>query len=129
MKESVNALILVSTIALFTISCKDEPAPVSLIGTWILSSTIVSNCDDPIDNSTDTCTTNCEWVFTETRITFEIISLPFAYTTDANTLFIHFTNNLIVEYNYFISGSTLTLTTMDNPSVGCLSVSTFTRKG
>lgn len=130
MKTS-KSIFLMALIIIFFEGCnKDDPAPVSLIGTWILISEVASDCIDPADNFTDSCSgAYCEeWIFSETSISVGIYSS--SYTKSGNKLLVTVSPGVINEGIYSISGSTLTLTYQDSPADGgCKNVSTFTKKG
>ena len=126
MKKTLTFLALT---LLFLGCSEDEPTPASLVGTWVFTSHVSSNCADPKWNNTDTCSdSSCfEIVISATSITSD--TEVFTYTTSGNNLTAT-EGGLTLEFTYSISGSILTLTSQDSPAEGgCKNVETYTRKG
>lgn len=112
---------------LFERCSKDDPAPdqsAELIGAWENVSFVTSNCKDPSNNGTTTCTSSCEiLVFTSTTFTLDGDG-PYNYTTSGNSITIAFGGSQTA--NYSISGETLTFSDQDSPADGgCKNVSTY----
>ena len=127
MKSSKNILVMALMVLFFEGCNKDDPAPdqsAELIGSWEAVSFVSSNCKDPLDNGTTTCTSFCEiLVFTATTVTFDGEG-PYNYTTNGNSMTIDFGDDETITY--FISGTTLTFTNQDSPADGgCKNVSTY----
>ncbi len=75
MRKLFVLLLAMPCIILLLISCKDDddvnPADL-LVGSWQFVSYVSSECVDPDDNESETCTTGCEiTVFTKDMVTFE----------------------------------------------------------
>ncbi len=76
MKRSLVFLLLLSVAALFTTSCKDDddnsnPANL-IIGSWKMVSYVATECVDPTENGTETCSTSCEvTIVTKDTVTFK----------------------------------------------------------
>ncbi len=127
MKTSKNILLIALMFLVFEGCNKDDPGPdqsAELIGAWEAVSFVSSNCKDPSENGTTTCTSFCEiLVFTSTTVTFDGDG-PFNYTTSGNSLTIDFGGSQTGTYS--ISASTLTFTGQDSPADGgCKNVSTY----
>ncbi len=120
-------LLLVSAIAC---SKKEDPAP-SIVGTWKSSTEIKSNCTDPNDNGTQTCTTDCFTItFTASTFTLTIPGLGGLngnYTTSGSTLTLTVSGGSPTSGTYALTATTLTLTTTDSSS-GCTVVDTLIRQ-
>jgi hypothetical protein len=131
MKIIKSILILLSVAAMATMfdGCNDdneEPSQAELlIGSWQIVSDVVSECTDPNDNYSETCTSSCEtMVISKTEITMD--GLTFTYTVNGNTLSINMGSGVTLTVNFVVSGSTLTITLKDSLADGnCKYVATY----
>jgi hypothetical protein len=130
----IRPLIIILTIAamvnLFN-GCnndKEDPAPTQaelLIGTWQFTNGVVSECTDPLDNYTETCTTECETIVV-TSSTVTMLGDSYPYTINGNNLSINMGSGLTLTVNFVVSGSTLTITLKDSAEDGnCKYVSNY----
>lgn len=64
MKRLSGYMMLLLVILVTNCSKKSDPAPANLTGSWKETSAVFSSCDNPSDNRTETCSTNCPvWEF------------------------------------------------------------------
>jgi len=110
MKRSLVFLLLLSVAALFTTSCKDDddnsnPANL-IIGSWKMVSYVATECVDPTENGTETCSTSCEvTIVTKDTVTFEG-ETPESYTIDGNKITIG-TGSGAYTYEFSVTETTL----------------------
>ncbi|MBX2943130.1 MAG: hypothetical protein KF860_12370 [Cyclobacteriaceae bacterium] len=113
MKKLLTIFLLLFTVSLFTTSCKDDddssnPADL-IVGSWQFVSSVATECTNPADNESDTCTTNCEiTIFTKDTVTFAG-DTPEPYSMDGNKITFG-TGSGADTYELSITGSTLTVT-------------------
>lgn len=127
-KRIFSMMTIAAMVILFIGCSKDDDKPANpLIGSWKLISEVVSECTDPDDNYTDSCTTDCEiFIFTATTVSIDGDSYP--YTVSGNTIIIDFGSGISLSINYVVAGTTLTLTIKDSPQDGsCKNVYTFSK--
>lgn len=126
MKKYILKLSYFTIVCLFVVSCKkDDPAPVNLLlGTWTETSEVISGCTDPLDNSTDTCTSACSTlVFTETTVSGD--GSTETYTKTDTTLSI-VSGSITFTVSYTVTGTTLVITQQDSADFGnCKTVTTY----
>lgn len=126
MKKSILQLSLFAIVFLCVLSCKDDPTPPSLVGTWTETSSVASGCDDPSDNESVTCTTGCEViVISATTITSDGDSQ--SYTKTATTISV---TDGPISYTvaYTVTETTLVITQEGSALTdGCKYVTTYKR--
>ena len=135
MKKALTFLVF----GLFLFGCSEDElahAP-SLIGTWIFSSHVSSECINPGDNYTEFCSgASCfEVVISANTILNDNGGIYVSYTTNGNKLTTTALGGLQIEFTYSVSETTLTLTSKGGSfsdylaDGGCKNVETYTRKG
>jgi hypothetical protein len=124
MKKAILQFSYVAVVCLCIISCKDDPAPPSIVGTWTETSYVVSGCDDPTENESETCTSSCDViVITDTTISSDGDTQT--YTKTGTTITVVY-GSISVTASYTVTETTLVLT-QDDDFGGCKYVSTFKR--
>lgn len=113
MKKLLVFVLVLSTVSLFTTSCKDDeesanPADL-IVGSWQFVGHVATECADPADNESETCTTNCDiTIFTKDTVTFEG-DTPEPYSIDGNKITFG-TGSGTETYEFSITASTLIVT-------------------
>jgi hypothetical protein len=108
MKNYIKLLLIVFAIPMAISSCKDDDEGGSPIGTWKTSSYTNTECADPDDNGSITCTSNCEVIIiTENSIKFGSDPAE-PLTISGNTFTVDGESGTFVA-----TGSTLTITFKD----------------
>ncbi len=122
-------------VAIFS-SCGDDEKPDALFATWALTSESATNCDDPLDNysETYTCTANecIKATFTSNgTVTLEVtdsgskVTFSGTFTRNGNQITLCFFGDC-ETMNFSISGTTLTFTYEDG--FGCNVSETYTKQ-
>ncbi|MBL7851259.1 MAG: lipocalin family protein [Cyclobacteriaceae bacterium] len=123
--ESAYILVLLAAFA----CSKDEPTP-SLMGTWKFASETRSNCTDPADNGTGTCTADCfTLTFTATSYTFSapgMTTVNGTYTTSGNSITFTTSGGSSSTGTYTLKATTLEL--IATTSNGCTQVHTYNKQ-
>ncbi len=125
MKKLIVLLLTIPCVILLSTSCKDDaksanPADL-IIGSWQMVSFVASECADPADNETETCSTGCEiTIFTKDTVTFEgEPSEP--YSIDGNKITFG-TGSGADTYEFSVTETTLIVT---NTAGDCKEVTTL----
>lgn len=125
-KRSVMVLVCVAV----TLGCskKEDPAP-SLIGSWKLVSETTTNCTDPGDNGTHSCTDCYILTFTATTFTMSFggTSISGTYSTSGNDLTMTLTGGPPTTGTYTLSATTLS-TAFTHITSGCTVTSSYSRE-
>ncbi|MFZ1809360.1 MAG: hypothetical protein WAU36_19155 [Cyclobacteriaceae bacterium] len=128
MKKSLVFLMLISSVSMFTTSCKDDdegsnPADL-IIGSWQFVSYVSTECSDPDDNESETCSSDCEiTIFTKDTVSFGG-DTPEAYSTDGNKITFG-TGSGADTYEFSVTESTLTV--INKEAGDCKEVTTLKR--
>lgn len=127
MKKLSLLLLPIFCLILLSTSCKDDddgnPAEL-IVGSWRFVSYVASECSDPDDNESETCTSACEVVvITKDMVTFEG-EPPESYSIDGNKITFG-TGSGADTYEFTVTETTLTVIEQDPGE--CKEVTTLTR--
>lgn len=140
MKKLTQNLIKLLFIALIINGCSADDI-VDLIDpnsplagtTWTLTSEVSSQCNDSVNNGSETCSTSCETILFNSDGTITFTgggpTGTVTYTNTATVISVSYDDNgtqVTEDINYTILLNVLTLTFAADDSDGCISVETFT---
>lgn len=127
--KAIKFFFLVALLLPFFEGCQsdDDPDPgqaALLIGAWQGTKYEATNCNDPDENETTTCTSSCEiLIVTATTISFD--GDVYSYTAKGKKLTLNLGGTKITT-TYSISGTTLTINYQSTEAQGgCTIVSTY----
>lgn len=139
MKKHLFNLLIVGFMLMLAAACSksDNPAAPSIVGSWKYTSGAGTNCTDPADNYSETCTLSAAecgiLVLTTTTYTFTQTPSGGSPTVDSGTYTVS-GSTLTTSggsgpgtLTYTVTATTLTFT-QTNSSNGCTETTVFTRQ-